>query len=100
MDKHLNDSYKLRIPAELKARVAESAKAHNRSMNADIVARLEKSFEQDSNKVILLEEDSIRAMEDLMSGIVSNAVNNLLQHGIDKEVIQNAFTAKAKKTNA
>jgi predicted HicB family RNase H-like nuclease len=46
MDKHLNDSYKLRIPAELKARIAESAKAHNRSMNADIVARLEKSFEE------------------------------------------------------
>jgi hypothetical protein len=46
MDKHLNDSYKLRIPAELKAKVAESAKAHNRSMNADIVSRLEQSFGQ------------------------------------------------------
>lgn len=46
MSKYLNDAYTLRIPAELKARVAESAKAHNRSMNAEIVARLEKSFEE------------------------------------------------------
>lgn len=44
MNKHLNDSYTLRLPAELKAKVAESAKSQNRSLNADIVARLEKSF--------------------------------------------------------
>lgn len=45
MDKHLNDSYKLRLPPELKERIAGSAKSLNRSMNADIVARLEKSFD-------------------------------------------------------
>lgn len=36
---------KLRLPPELKARIEQSAKEHNRSMNADMVARLEKSFE-------------------------------------------------------
>jgi hypothetical protein len=36
--------YKLRLPLELKEKIAESAKTHNRSMNADMVARLEKSF--------------------------------------------------------
>lgn len=46
MSKYLNEAYTLRIPSELKAKVQESAKEHNRSMNADIVARLEKSFEQ------------------------------------------------------
>lgn len=79
MDKHLNDSYKLRIPAELKARVAESAKAHNRSMNADIVARLEKSFEENSNQKMFTEQETIRGMERLMSGIVSNAIKTLLR---------------------
>lgn len=39
--------YKLRLPPELKERIAESAKSLNRSMNADIVARLEKSFDSD-----------------------------------------------------
>lgn len=36
--------HKLRMPPELKQKIAESAKAYNRSMNADIVARLERSF--------------------------------------------------------
>lgn len=36
--------YKLRWPKELRDKVAQSAKAYNRSMNADIIARLERSF--------------------------------------------------------
>jgi len=36
--------YKLRWPEELRQKVARSAKAYNRSMNADIIARLERSF--------------------------------------------------------
>jgi hypothetical protein len=36
--------YKLRWPEELRQKIAQSAKEHNRSMNADIVARLEESF--------------------------------------------------------
>ena len=43
--KHLNAQYNLRWPDELKEKIAQSAKEHNRSMNADIVARLEESFE-------------------------------------------------------
>ncbi len=42
---HLNAQYNLRWPEGLKEKVAQSAKEHNRSMNADIVARLEQSFE-------------------------------------------------------
>ena len=38
--------YKLRWPEDLRQKVVQSAKEHNRSMNADIVARLEQSFEQ------------------------------------------------------
>ncbi|WP_119025618.1 Arc family DNA-binding protein [Acinetobacter soli] len=44
MGKHLGVAYNLRLPQELKDRIAESAKELNRSMNADIVARLEESF--------------------------------------------------------
>ena len=36
--------YKLRWSEELRDKVTQSAKEHNRSMNADIVARLEDSF--------------------------------------------------------
>lgn len=37
--------YKLRWSEELREKIAQSAKEHNRSMNADIIARLEQSFE-------------------------------------------------------
>lgn len=43
-NKHLNAQYNLRWPDELKEKISQSAKEHNRSMNADIVARLEDSF--------------------------------------------------------
>lgn len=46
---HLNAQYNLRLPDELKQKIAESAKELNRSMNADIVARLEQSFEKPIN---------------------------------------------------
>ena len=43
-DEHTGIQYKLRLPPELKEKIAISAKEHNRSMNADIVARLEQTF--------------------------------------------------------
>lgn len=36
---------KLRVTPELKQKIVESAEKYNRSMNADMVSRLEKSFE-------------------------------------------------------
>lgn len=52
MSKHLGVEYKVRMPQELKDKISESAKELNRSMNADIVARLEQSFEKDSKNDI------------------------------------------------
>ncbi|QDK97350.1 Arc family DNA-binding protein [Acinetobacter tandoii] len=49
MGKHLGVAYNLRLPPELKDKIAESAKELNRSMNADIVSRLEESFLVTSN---------------------------------------------------
>lgn len=45
MGRNLADvEYKMRMTQDLKDKIVESAKEHNRSMNADIVARLEDSF--------------------------------------------------------
>lgn len=46
---HLTIQYNLRWTEELRDKVAKSAKAYNRSMNADIVARLEQSFLRESD---------------------------------------------------
>lgn len=43
--------FRLRIPDELKAKVQESANGNHRSMTAEIIARLESSFEFDEMKI-------------------------------------------------
>lgn len=44
MGRNLGAEYKMRMSTELKQKISESAKELNRTMNADIVARLEESF--------------------------------------------------------
>jgi hypothetical protein len=48
-DKHTTVQYQLRLPEELRNTIRESAKNHNRSMNADIIARLEESFKLETH---------------------------------------------------
>lgn len=50
-DQHTTVQYQLRLPEELRDEIKESAKTHNRSMNADIVARLEQSFDSKAEQV-------------------------------------------------
>lgn len=50
-DQHTTVQYQLRLPEELRDEIKESAKTHNRSMNADIVARLEQSFNSNAEQV-------------------------------------------------
>lgn len=45
VNKHRNPVYSLRINPELKARLQDEAASNNRSLHAEIVDRLEKSFE-------------------------------------------------------
>lgn len=42
--KQTDPQFKLRLPAELKEQIEQAAEENNRSMNAEIVARLESSF--------------------------------------------------------
>lgn len=62
---------RLRLPPDLRDRIAESAKTHNRSMNADMVARLEQTF------AIPTEVSSLEAAR---KEYLSNKVNNLNYH--------------------
>ena len=45
-DRHQVTPYPLRMEQELRDRIAEAAKNNNRSMNAEIVSRLEQTFGQ------------------------------------------------------
>lgn len=53
-ESHKTIQYNLRITEELRERLKQSADLHNRSMNADIVARLEQSFEKPMSQLTTL----------------------------------------------
>lgn len=50
----LADKFMLRLPDGMRDRIADAAKANNRSMNAEIVARLAYSFEIDGIDLVKL----------------------------------------------
>lgn len=41
--------FKIRLPQELKSAIEEAAKTNSRSMNGEIIARLERTFAEDAN---------------------------------------------------
>ena len=44
-DRHQSPSYPLRLPEELRQRVVDAAKASGRSLNAEVISRLQASFD-------------------------------------------------------
>lgn len=92
MGQHLNVDFKIRLPHELKDKIRLSADEHNRTMTADIVARLEESFEQ---------EQQAKALD----ALVTDEVNRLrqdyeqLNRRVDKMVLNQDLELVAKMTD-
>jgi len=75
--------HKLRMPPELKEKLFESAKKHTRSLNAEIVHRLEESFKHDAG--------SIADYEKTVQKMLFNVMANLHKEGVQIEVIDEAM---------
>ena len=81
MGRNLADvEYKMRMTQDLKDKIVASAKEHNRSMNADIVARLEESFEKDDAaefdkgfvlQVIESQQDQINPLQKMIQDLMT-----------------------------
>ncbi|MFW1859233.1 Arc family DNA-binding protein [Acinetobacter defluvii] len=65
---------RLRVPPELRDKIAASSEQYNRSMNADMVARLEESFENGIDEI----NDFITFIENESEKIPNNQTNALL----------------------
>ena len=63
--------FNLRIPAELKLRIAEVAKTNSRSINAEAQLRLEQSFE---NTKSYTEEEFEKAVNNFLEGFFTASV--------------------------
>jgi Arc-like DNA binding dprotein len=59
----------LRMRPELKRRVEEAARANNRSLNSEIVARLEQSFREESRPTIFSGQPSLSDHEGRLSAL-------------------------------
>lgn len=78
--------FNLRIPAELKDRIAEAAKENNRSINAEAQSRLEKSFDKtniDFSDLITRQEETIQYMR------ILHEQNQLLSQQLETEQKRN-----------
>src|SRR5579883_1138335 len=93
------DKYIVRLPDGMRDRIAASAKENKRSMNAEIVARLEYSFLEDPEKYMSDKLSStlelIRQSNDLL-GINLHILGGYLQDAKDK----NLMKPRAKKGSA
>lgn len=60
-DRHALPPYSLRMTSELRQLLEESAKKTKRSLNAEIVARLEESFAPASHRIVRVAEPAAKA---------------------------------------
>lgn len=78
--------FNLRIPADLKDRIAEAAKENNRSINAEAQSRLEQSFDKkniDFSDLITRQEETIQYMR------ILHEQNKLLSQQLETEQKRN-----------
>ena len=67
-----SDKFMLRFPDGMRDRIAEAAKANNRSMNAEIVSRLEDSFSPAVSRNVSTGQDQL--------GAVVNSLARTMRH--------------------
>ncbi|MEQ1309623.1 Arc family DNA-binding protein [Acinetobacter bereziniae] len=91
---------RLRVPPELKKQIEEAAEANNRSQSAEMVARLNESFQQKellNQDTYVLTNDSFRALQvGLLEG-ARELFEALKEEGVDKKIISKVTAELASK---
>lgn len=80
---------RIRLPLELKEKIDEAAKSHNRTMNAEIVHRLEASFMREqmtddlvpAQEALALSELSRKSLPAQLMAKVAAAINQAIMFG-------------------
>lgn len=64
---------KVRVTPEFREKIIETAKFNNRSMNQEIVARLEHTFKEDDGLIFKVEavEDQLRKMKEEIIDVIN-----------------------------
>ncbi|MGO7370583.1 Arc family DNA-binding protein [Rhizobium leguminosarum] len=72
-----SDQFPLRLPEGMRERVKAAADASGRSMNAEVIDRLERSFEARSTDLSGLEESIKKAVAELVDSVEGRNPNNI-----------------------
>lgn len=82
---------RLRVPPELKKQIEESSEQNNRSQSAEMVARLEKSF----NEPLAFNPSDAEMVTKLVTKSMAVLIENLSNEGVDSEKIMAAIKKTA-----
>lgn len=82
-----------RIPTKLKDKIEESALENERSITAELVARLEQSFEPRS----VIHAEDPEALKSIVAYGIKSVLDELRNEGVKDEAISKALTNVAKK---
>lgn len=74
----LADRFQIRMPEGLRDRIRASAEANNRSMNAEILARLEGSYESGQHQQAKLKVDIEELVKSTVERILSETIKKTL----------------------
>jgi len=89
----------VRLPDGMRERIAEEAKRNNRSMNAEVVHRLEQSLSGDVDGVfrIHISDSAMDYIKRFNSSLpISEAVSNFLEGRVDYELLQETIEDDSK----
>jgi hypothetical protein len=90
------DKFMLRLPDGMRERIAREASANNRSMNAEIVARLELSFEVTETEESLTERQN--RIVDRQEALLKLLLQTVTEMEKDRQEIQNLTEQLTKMT--
>jgi predicted aminopeptidase len=71
------DKFIVRLPDGMRDQIAEAARANNRTMNAEVIARLQQTFakpvvpEQERAELVALIEEALRLREQQRAGMAA-----------------------------
>lgn len=88
-----SDKFMLRFPDGMREQIAHVAKLNNRSMNAEIVARLEASFSPAANNAFAWAEVARIEAEYAAAGMLYRSINTQLEEA--RRSLEDALAAKA-----
>lgn len=83
---------RLRVPPKLKKQIEDSAERNNRSQSAEMVARLEQSFEE-----AYIDTVSDAVINELLEGTVSRLLDAMKNQGVPNDKILDALKSLTNK---